>query len=401
MANTPSPFTATGSLLGYLFQCRYAFLDTLRRVRRSEDFKVSLENMDDVTFEIGDHIDVLQTKHHIKRRADLSDSSTDIWKTLRVWCNGISTGSLPSRTYFYLVTTASASSDSAASYLGIDGRYPDKALSRLETAAMASANAVNIPAYQAFLNLSQEQRKTLVHTMFIFGASPSIANLDGLLAQEISLSVSDKKHLPAFLQQLEGWWLHQVISQLTSTTNGSISSDEVDSQIRYMIEQFKQDNLPINEDIVKSVIDDTLYEQRTFVCQLKIAGIGSKRILYAIQDYYRACAQRSRWIREDLLHVNELQGYERRLVEEWERHFEIMREQLGETAAEEEKKRAAQALYKWAETEADVRIRPSCSEPFVMRGSFQILAEKETIGWHQNFRERLIELLKLEGVKAC
>ena len=109
MVTGDSPFSAADSALGYLFQCRYALLESLRRYRNGDDYLVSIETLDDVVFDTqGQSLAVLQTKHHFKRPGSLSDASTDLWKTLRIWCEGTLAGQMPSGTLFYLITTAAA-----------------------------------------------------------------------------------------------------------------------------------------------------------------------------------------------------------------------------------------------------------------------------------------------------
>ena len=74
--------------------------------------------------------------------------------------------------------------------------------------------------------------------------------------------------------------------------------------------------------------------------------------------------------------------------------FEGMREELGDDAAEEEKIKSAQALYRWVETQAGFPIRPRCNEPFVTRGTFHILANGQRLGWHPDFADRLRLILE-------
>jgi hypothetical protein len=76
MTTDGSPFSAADSALGYLFQCRYALLDSLRRWRQGEDFLITVETLDDIVFERkGQPAELLQTKHHLNRQATLTDSN--------------------------------------------------------------------------------------------------------------------------------------------------------------------------------------------------------------------------------------------------------------------------------------------------------------------------------------
>jgi|SRR6516162_80564 hypothetical protein len=64
------------------------------------DFVISLETLDDVTFETkgGKPEELLQTKHHRSREATLADSGEDLWKSLRVWFEGHKTKAIRCRT---------------------------------------------------------------------------------------------------------------------------------------------------------------------------------------------------------------------------------------------------------------------------------------------------------------
>ncbi len=129
-------------------------------------------------------------------------------------------------------------------------------------------------------------------------------------------------------------------------------------------EQFKQDNLPIDEDLLEFTLDDATYaahEGYWFVHQLKLIEAGKKRVAAAIRDFYRAFEQRSRWLREDLLLVGDLSRYEGKLVEEWELVFEAAKDEIGATAAEAAKRKAARSILAWAE-KAMIPIRPGVTE---------------------------------------
>lgn len=51
MPATTNQFSAADSVLGYLYQARLGLLWALKRLKHSSDFVVSLETIDDVTFE--------------------------------------------------------------------------------------------------------------------------------------------------------------------------------------------------------------------------------------------------------------------------------------------------------------------------------------------------------------
>jgi hypothetical protein len=164
-------------------------------------------------------------------------------------------------------------------------------------------------------------------------------------------------------------------------------------------EQFKQEALPIDDDLLTFTLDDATkaaHEDSTFVRQLEIIKAGKRRIAAAIRDYYRAFEQRSRWLRDDLVVGLDLHKYEQRLHQEWELIFEAMRDEVGASATDEAQEEAARSVLAWAER-TPIPIRPGVTEPFVTRGSLHMLADEVRIGWHPEFRARLEALLSVKG----
>ena len=386
--------SAASSALGYLYQCRYALLESLNRLKKGQDFLVSIETLDDVVFEeVGEPPELLQTKHHLKSTGDLTDSSPDLWKTIRIWCEAITAGNLPEGSLFFLITTAQTADGSAAYYLKPDAsRNPESAVQRLNSTAESSASQDNALAYGAYRLLNDEQKRQLIESVFVVDGAPNIHDLDAELKEGVYFAV-EQRFLDSFLQRLEGWWYRLAVKHLIDSDAKPIMSEELNSEMTSLREQFKQESLPIDEDIMRASVDASGYQDRLFVHQLRLIKIGNPRIFHAIRNYFRAFEQRSRWVREDLLLIGELDRYEEALVEEWDILFQQMRDELGNIATEEAKKASAQALYRWVETGILPQIR-NITEPSIARGSYQILSDAKRVGWHLEFRERLQQLLE-------
>jgi len=101
-----SQYSAAASLLGYIYQCRLALLESLKRLKSAPDIAVAIETLDDVVFEKdGSPTEVIQVKHHIARKASLTNASTDLWKTIRIWCDLFSGGLSEENSILCLMTT--------------------------------------------------------------------------------------------------------------------------------------------------------------------------------------------------------------------------------------------------------------------------------------------------------
>lgn len=399
---TPAnPFSAADSALGYLYQVRIALLWALRKLKQSSDFVVSLETLDDVTFETkgGKPEELLQTKHHRNREATLTDTSSDLWKSLRIWFDGHAANTIPPGTALHLLTTGKAPAGSAAAYLRADNRDVDAAIRLLEATALSSSNANNAPAYAVFSGALAINKRALIEHVIVIDAAPMITDVDKELKAEVFWAV-DRNHHDMFLERLEGWWLRRSLKQLASVAAADrILAAEIEAQMSDLREQFKQDSLPVDDDLLTFDMDEATqvaHASSVFVRQLEIITAGKKRITAAIRDYYRAFEQRSRWLRNDLILIGDLKQYERRLVQEWEIIFEQVKDELGADAAEEVKQRAAREVLKWAEG-VSLPIRPRVTEPFITRGSLHMLADNVQLGWHPEFRDRLAVLLASKG----
>jgi hypothetical protein len=126
-------------------------------------------------------------------------------------------------------------------------------------------------------------------------------------------------------------------------------------------------------------------DKRPFVRQLRKIKIGSDRIEYSIRDYYRAYEQRSRWAREDLLLDDELENYERELIEAWQPRFAAMCDELTTSCAPDERIEAGQILFRWVEIEASFPLR-NVRDRFLTHGSYHILANRFAVGWHPEYK---------------
>ena len=145
---------------------------------------------------------------------------------------------------------------------------------------------------------------------------------------------------------------------------------------------------------------DTETDPRLFVAQLREIGISSSRIRSAILDYYRAFEQRSAWARENLLVSGEVEEYEDRLTDEWSRYKDVVFEKL---EGRQCRGRASRSRHDPLQLggvrdgeDRSLRIRTRVTEPYVLRGSFHILADatpEPRVHWHPRFLDRLGEVL--------
>lgn len=389
-----STFGAAPSMVGYLYQVRLALLWAIRRSRTS-DFVVSLETLDDVSFEVGgEPLAVLQAKHSLKATANLTDLSADLWKTLRIWLVGLASGEIPLGTARFLITTAATAPGSACAALGIEGRVRNvaEAAKRLKCAATSSTNSELKLAFEAYLALKETEREALLAEVYVIPSQPDAVGITEQLQSELyHVSLN---HQALSVQMLEGWWFKRVLNELVHP-EGGIPRAEIDAQITDIQESLKPDALPIDEDIDALMVAlEQLPEfaGRPFYKQVELVSGSQLRIRNAITSYLQAFRQRSAWTRHDLLFDADLDKYDKRLQAEWELQYGQVCDELGPDATDAAMAQAGRAILKWAE-DAHISIRSGVNVPWVCRGSLHMLAEDMRVGWHPQFETRLKAVL--------
>jgi hypothetical protein len=214
-------------------------------------------------------------------------------------------------------------------------------------------------------------------------------------------NVFRREHRDGFLGALESWWLRQCRRLLLEQTPG-VTGRDLSNEIARIRDGYSEGNLPAPLDPAHlSEAELSAYAEEPFVKQLEWIAYSNPQVVAAIHDFYNAEAERSRWLREGLLAIGDLESYERRLVETWRLAFlDMVRELEGEDDLENAKQQAGRALLRHLRTQDHVRVRERFSNEMITHGTLHELANRarpyrEQIGWHPDFEERLEELLRL------
>ncbi|MFD9607007.1 ABC-three component system protein [Streptomyces sp. NPDC059970] len=402
MADKDDPFEASASALGYMYQFAKALEACIEQSMGGIEWSVAVEAADDIEKHVGSLTELLQ----LKQRAEgirLTDSASDLWKTLRIWAEAATNERIDlAETNLFLLTTAELPQGSAGFHLqpkASGHRDEEKALALLRAARATSKNKDLQKAFDAFDTLGsaqKEQQHTLLSRIEVIGGAPGIDDVRRKMLGHAVLAAG-REFAKAFLTRLEGWFYDRVIEQMRTPGGAPVTGAEFDEAFNDLRNQFGPNNLPIDPDIADLAPETAESADKMFVRQLEVIDIGSERVSLAVRDYIRAFNQRSRWLNENLLHAGEIGAYERKLVEEWRSRFAEMREELGPEATEQEMKREARLIYRWVDREARIQIRTGCDEAFVPKGSYHMLADELRVGWHPDFTVRLMALLEPAG----
>ncbi|WP_294307352.1 ABC-three component system protein [uncultured Chryseobacterium sp.] len=389
-------FSAKEPSLGYIYQIKYALLLFLTNSRNLDSPILRIECLDDIDISDVNSTNLYQTKLHIKGKANLTDSSVDFWKTIRIWAEYILNGTIDiDQTVLNLITTQNIPTTSIL-YKLKDNIFSDAELQdiidKLDSVAISSTNDSTKKGREEYQKLSIENKKKLIRNIRILDNSVDISEVNAKIKKQLILS-SYPNHLDAFLELLDGWWLGKAIENLTGKLD-SIRFEELQIKISNIRDSFQADNLPNHfpEQIEISDEDVEILKEKNFLKQLELISIGinSRTVKRAISDFRRAFEQRSKWLRLHLLNPEEEEEYDKRLKDHWLNIFEIMGDEA-DGKADDELKKIGKDFYinQFATSCPQIKIREKFNEDYLTRGSYQILSDEKKVGWHPNFDKEL------------
>ncbi len=389
-----SQYSAAEQGLGYIYQARFALMKILAL---PEESSLLLEKEDDVDFDDASGRKSLASLKHKAVGDTVTDLSTDFWKSVRIWlAHYTANGRIGSDARFILFTTATVSEDSVLANFKIDD-IDGEARALAVAGPLAKSKGQLVSAVRDDLgDLTPNELSDFYSRITIADGALRITEIPDTIINQ-HLRTIRRESRPLLFERLEGWWMDQAIRLLAGERTTPIVGYEVSDKLSAMAEEYRSDNLPITFRQRMPDEMDVANDPRLFVEQLRALELSTARLQNAIVDYYRAFEQRSSWARENLLVSNEIEEYEDRLIDEWTRYKEAVFENITDKSEDVACLAAGRELYRWAELETNsLRIRERVTEPYVVRGTFHILANARPtpyIHWHPRFLEQLARIL--------
>lgn len=261
---------ASEQMIGYLYQVRYAL--ALLLDDDNSNSQISIEKFDDVALIDGNvPKELVQLKHHVNKAGNLTDKSTDLWRTLKVWLDLVSESpDLIAETNFLIITTASAPDNTVAASLKKDSgikRTPDMVdalYQTLKDVCTESESQSNRRFYEAFLSADENLAKCLINKIYVLDNANNIIDVEKRIRKQVRISCT-RKYENKVMERLEGWWYRQVIEGLYSDTPIFISQDQVINYVVSTSQEYANDNLPIDIfDLGYTQADEMSADDKTF-----------------------------------------------------------------------------------------------------------------------------------------
>ena len=395
-----SSHSAVGPALGYYYQVLYALVLLLDAP--DDSARVSIETRDDVVLERGETVSLHQLKHSTQSDPPrLSIKSDEVWTTMRAWSEQVRRE--PAASFILAASAELVQGDP------IENLQPGKdragVLAALRAEAQRVKQAVQAhmdagkpqrdipfakrhPGCEAFLQLPPIQQAHLIERTVVRPAVFTAKNVEEEVSRRLHNTVKNAHRL-LLSRRLVEWFDREAVRALCKQRPSTIAKFEVLRRIVELIRELDEDNLPdeFGCQPLPGRWEDHLPRRARY--QIRIVAGTDAHYQRAAREYWRASSQRQRWIEQDLSSAAELDRYDEHMVEEWlDRHGPMCSRCV--SLPPHAKAAEGLKLLDWSHEDAPQQcqpIRSLWSRSYLVRGTYQILADVLRVGWHPEFKQ--------------
>jgi len=388
--------SAIDTALGFYYQSLYGLLAIVKAV--GDDATVSLERLDDVEIIVDGRPLLVQLKHSLsKKPAAVSLASVALWKTLKAWIDVLPKVSLDD-TRFQLVTVAPLPPGSVLAPLLDESASRAGLIKLLEAEAQRVVNehaaakksgksslphADRLSGCSAYLALPEVTREKLLSRARIQPAASDINKIQHDIANALTNFPPDQRE--AISKRLMEWWDLQIVYSFCAKRERFITRLEVLQRLLEMAGELARDELLA--DFQFEAPPDDHSPPSMIAKQLQLVECTQSEIRSAQREEWKARSQRHKWIKDRADMAGRIHRYDEYLVQEWRDRHEPMAEQH-QSAREDEKRAAGLEIFRWSFRQAHQEVDPfarNWSASYYVRGSYQVLAVEQTVGWHPDY----------------
>ena len=391
--------TAPGQMAGFMFQVPRA-LHWLAAA--PVHAKVGLETKDDVAVWLEDGREIReQDKSSIREDGwRYGNKSYALWNTLSIWTKAIKSGEVDvDKTRFFLVTNKS---------------MPEECLVRLITEASDQSKALECckqlreiggtieskvgPKAHDVLSCEEGLLCKLVQQIDFESFQAEIGTKEREKIASL-LHLSEQEPHDLIIDNLSGWISRTTQELWNNGRPGWIRRKAFDNQlarVRYL-QKRKRFRASPARDLLVSEEEKARHITKLFVKQLEIIGVGKEIAFQAITAFVQCGMERQKLAEGGMVTSQDWDDFHENLKEEWENISRLV--QVRENRIPEE---LGKIIYFETMRHKESHVGVIETEPYLVKGSFDNLANELEVGWHPENRDRLKRFVRtgVENVKA-
>lgn len=392
MNNTNNLHSADGSILGFLYQIERAL-----QWLSSSDLTafVGVEVDDDITVKLinGDDIETIyeQAKHSQTSRIPYADRSIDLWKTLSIWIEAVTSNKINiEHSLLSFLTNKRIPNNRLAIKLkneslgGVDN-LKNKNANIIKMANELKEIAAKLPKTvkpygQVVIDCPISILIKVIDKITVLDNNYNHITKDVKTAIRNNLSISEDIPFDYIYQGLFGFVSDSLIMNWRNREPGWVSVKAFNQQYTQLLTEFKKksffekavDSLPVDsKDIARN-------RGKIYVEQLKKIGCSESEVIEAIHDFVRAASERSRFAQDGEISKQKFDSYFEDLMNHW---TSISRPKFKFA----EPKKFTQVGYEVYYHSLLYKGKLNNYEPeqgYTHKGSYHYLADQVKIGWH-------------------
>lgn len=378
-----SGHTAPGQALGYFFQLERAMSWISKTPMGST---IGIETDDDVVVKLSNGEKILEQDKSTTTSFPFIPSRPDLWKTLNIWLEGITSGEIDlNTTSFYLVSNK-VSRNSLAQKIS-DATTPQLAkdcLKEIKT-VIAAIEGENKTIAEKLLNYEDKPFLELIQKI-TFDGGDSVFDRKNIVS-DLHIVNCDDDDINSILNELTGWLFNEVVQKWRDKKPAVIERDAFilakNKLIKLKIENFFNQQVYQLGDLSNETIAD--HKKNIYIKQLSCIDATDGEKKEAISDYLNSVSKRTQLARKGYVTGKELQLFEEDLEKRWQKIFKTsLIAYKSFTPVEIGTIVCSETLEHNGEI-GEVKTR----HYFLTRGTYHILAEQLKVGWHPNYKNLL------------
>jgi C-terminal domain 7 of the ABC-three component (ABC-3C) systems len=357
---------------------------------------VSLEYLGDVaTVHKDGSVTTEEDKSAVKDNP-VTDRSVNLWKTLHNWILSVESGDLdPTMTKYVLYVPHKHFTGTFIE------KFHDAKTVKEATETLVSAKTElwgNAPKFElkdevadsiaSYVEkvFSKQEIAIEIITNFSFerGADAGYEEL----VEVIKSTFVPPEHAGAYRKHMLGWVKERIDLCIAKDAIPQISKDEFMDEGHGILRKFDR------ERILKSVAakpsretaDAQVRKSPTYIRQLEYINLTYEEKLDAVCDYFMAESDRYTWITRGMLHRSSAEEFDTRLKSKWKNVCGEVQATMNPVDSEQ---KGAAIYYKCRQY--PTKIEGCAVEDHFTHGTYHLLADEPSIGWHPNWSQLLTE----------
>jgi len=371
---------ASGQLLGYAIQFPRALCHLLKALPGS---KVCIEVHGDVaTIASTGEVVAEEDKSSVSSNP-VTDKSTDLWKTLSNWVNGVLSGEFDvNATTFVLYRNKSGRKGLADAFDACTTKAQAEQVLLNAEAAFADVDDAHA-IWPYYKNAAIDHPEVLAEVVTRF----QLETGEGAGFDEVALVLRTMKvpasQRRAVTHHLSGWLVKATMELISQRKPAIFTYEEFEhectvifSRARYMELLDFTTHAPVSQDEIEKEIRN----RPIYLRQIELVEAEDDDFIEAVTDFLKAKTNRDKWIEEELIDEQVAEEFESNLRRFWKNK----RTEVRLVHSNLDKEARGLLLLSQCQTHQET-IRNVKPPPSTIAGTYHALADKAHLGWHEDW----------------